>query len=243
MASDHFDVLILNARPAAGKSEIIAFLRLTPDDERLKQFHIGPFVEIDDFPMLWAWFEEDAILERLGHPRLHSTPDQYFQFEGLWHVLIERISLEYAKLARDQPDLHDRRTVIIEFSRGAGHGGYQAAYTHLSETILRRAAILYLDVPFEESLRKNRRRFNPDRPDSILEHALSDEKLERLYREDDFKTLADADAGYLTINGVRVPYVIFDNHDDVTTDKPDQLAGRLVDRLDVLWSLYRRATT
>ena len=52
-------------------------------------------------------------------------------------------------------------TTLIEFSRGAEHGGYASAFRHLSEEILDRACVLYIDVPYEESLRKNRRRFNP----------------------------------------------------------------------------------
>ena len=27
---------------------------------------------LDDFPMLWTWFEEDAILAEMGKPRLHT---------------------------------------------------------------------------------------------------------------------------------------------------------------------------
>jgi len=61
-----FDVLLLLARPAAGKSEIIHYLENTPAMARKKRFHIGRLVEIDDFPMLWTWFEEDDLLEKWG---------------------------------------------------------------------------------------------------------------------------------------------------------------------------------
>jgi hypothetical protein len=239
MPSNIFDILILIARPASGKSEIIHFLKHLPREERARRFHIGALEEIDDFPMLWTWFEEDDILERLGHPRLHSTPDYYFKNPVLWHVLIERISLEYAKRWRDRPDLHETHTVLVEFSRGAPSGGYREAFQHLSEDMLRRAGVLYVEVTYEESLRKNRRRFNPERPDSILEHALQDEKMARLYKEDDFADFSAADPEWLTARGVRVPYIVFPNHDDVTTGKPDQLARRLEERLGALWELYQ----
>lgn len=239
MADDHFDILILIARPAAGKSEIIAYLRNTPVAERLRRFHIGPFQEIDDFPMLWAWFEEDTILQRLGHVRLHTTPDQYFVDDVLWHVLIERIGLEYIKLLRDQPDFHAQHTALVEFSRGAEHGGYQEAFPHLPDVLLERAAVLYLNVSYEDSLRKNRRRFNPERADSILEHALPDSKLERLYREDDFAAFSAGDPAWLTVGDHRIPYVVFDNHDDVTTGQPEALGERLEARLGDLWALVQ----
>jgi len=94
-------------------------------------------------------------------------------------------------------------------------------------------------VSFDESLRKNRRRFNPERPDSILEHGLSDEKLARLYGDDDWAAFAPGDAGFLTIRSVRVPYAVFENEDDVTTGKPDLLAARLEAALARLWELQR----
>ena len=77
-AADRFEILLLIARPAAGKSEIIDYLKKTTLRQRLQRFHIGKLEEIDDFPMLWTWFEEDALLERMGYPRLHTDPAGYF---------------------------------------------------------------------------------------------------------------------------------------------------------------------
>ena len=229
-----FKILLLIARPAAGKSEVINYLKNTPLEERVKRFHIGKFAEIDDFPMLWTWFEEDELLQRMGHPRLHSTPDGYFLYVHLWNLLIERISLEYQKLMRD----FDGDTVVLEFSRGAEHGGYKSAFQHLSDEILQNLAIMYIDVPWEESLRKNRQRFNPERPDSILEHGLPDQKLERLYRETDWHELIKENPEFLTIKGFSVPYAVFDNSDDVTTAQDTALGKRLDQVLGDLWTRY-----
>ncbi len=239
MNTDIFDALILLARPGAGKSEIIRYLKEMPDDQRRQRFHVGKIVEIDDFPMLWAWFEEDALLERMGKPRLHSSADGYFLWQHLWDVLIERISLEYEKSLRDETAGITR---LIEFSRGTEHGGYASAFAHLSEKILSRAAILYVDVSFAESLRKNRRRFNPNRPDSILEHGLPDSKLERLYAEEDWHRLSeDRPQGRLVIQGYAVPFVVFENEDDVTTPGGEPLGMRLQTALAALWQLYQPA--
>jgi hypothetical protein len=233
---DIFDVLFLIARPAAGKSEIIDYLKRAEADERRRRFHIGPFDVLDDFPMLWTWFEEDAILERMGLPRLHTNAEGYFKHEYLWHVLIERLALEYEKLLRDRPP-GQKRTTVVEFSRGAQHGGYQAAFGHVPVEMLERGAIVYVHVSFEESLRKNRRRSDPDRPDSILAHSLPDEKLRCLYREDDWDALSAADPRFIPIQGVQVPYVVFENEDDVTTDRGPALGLRLEEVLDRLWVL------
>lgn len=238
--TEKIDVLILIARPAAGKSEVIDYLKHTPLDERLRRFHIGKIEEVDDFPMLWTWFEEDALLERMGYPRLHTDADGYFLHNHFWNLLIERIGLEYQKKQRDVPGLDEEYTTLVEFSRGKEHGGYQSAFRYLLPEMVERAAVLYLDVSWEESLRKNRKRFNPDRPDSILEHGLPDAKLERLYREVDWMEVSSGDPAFLDIQGYKVPYVVFDNSDDVTTERGAALGERLEMLMQVLWERYQK---
>jgi hypothetical protein len=234
-----FDKIILLGRPASGKSEIIHYLKNTELDERKKRFHTGKLTDIDDFPMLWTWFEEDAILEKVfNKPRLHSDSEGYFLHEYLWHLLIERISMDYAKHKRDNKDAANT-TYLIEFSRGTEHGGYREAFKHLSKELLEGAAILYVNVPFEESLRKNRKRFNPDKPDSILEHGLPDSKLEKMYKEVDFHEVIAGTKDYLSINGVEVPYVIFENMPS-KTDDPALLGPAMDEVITKLWSLYKK---
>lgn len=233
-----FDIIILIGRPASGKSEIIDFLKNLELVERGQKYHAAQMDVLDDFPMLWAWFEEDHLLSKtFGKPRLHTDDQGYFKYDYFWDLLIERLDLYYRKRLRDIPDYHTRFTTIVEFSRGSEHGGYTRAFEHLSDAILSLAGILYVDVPYEESLRKNRRRFNPERPDSILEHSLPDEKLERLYRYDDWNDLCARDPAFLTLRSQRVPFAVFENADDVTTGKPLQLAERLEDTLGRLWEL------
>ena len=239
MQKNTFDILLLIARPAAGKSEIIDHLKKTETEERIQRYHIGNFDEIDDFPMLWTWFEEDAILTQLGHPRLHTDEDGYFLWPYLWDLLIERICLDYAKKLRDEPHYHDHKTAIIEFARGSEHGGFARAFEHLSPEVIESMAILYIDVSWQESLRKNRARFNPDRPDSILEHGLPDEKMETLYRHVDWEEVRAGDPHFIEIQGQQVPYVVFENEDDVTTERGPALANRLQERLAQLWKLYQ----
>lgn len=230
-----FDILLLIARPGAGKSEIIDYLKNIPISERIERFHVGEMDEIDDFPMLWTWFEEDALLEEMGHQRLHTDQKGYFLGNHLWNLLIERIGLEYQKRMVNIPGYETIYTTFIEFSRGKEHGGYQSAFSHLSPQVIRKMSILYIDVTWEESLRKNRKRFNPDKPDSILEHSLPDAKLERLYKEVDWHEIALDGSDYVNIQGKDVPFVNFDNSDDVTTQRGNALGDRLELTLNALW--------
>jgi len=240
LTNNIFDILLLLARPAAGKSEIIQYLNNIENSDRSERFHIGDFDVIDDFPMLWTWFEEDAILTHMGHPRLHTIEGNFFIGVHLWDLLIERICLEYEKKQRDSENYHDEKTTIIEFARGTEHGGFERAFKHLNIDIVKRMAILYINVSWEESLRKNRERFNPNAPDSILEHALPDKKLEFLYRYSDWDELTKLDPHFISIQNIPVPYVIFENEDDVTSEGGSLLSMRLENTLNKLWTIYQK---
>jgi hypothetical protein len=232
-----FPIILLIARPAAGKSEVIHYLSNLPKKERADVFHIGSLKSIDDFPFLWRWFEEDELLEKIGRERLFTDPQGYFKDNYLWDLLIKLINLDFMKYSRLNDQAAEDGTVLLEFSRGKEHGGYRHALPLLSDDILKNLSILYINVPWEESLRKNRSRFNPEKPDSILEHSLPDEKLERLYRDCDFQELVDAPAGKVTIRDFQVPYVIFENEDDVTSVMGTALGKRLEPLLQTLWSI------
>jgi hypothetical protein len=238
---NNFPIIILIGRPAAGKSEIIKYLKETPVDQRSRRFHIGSFFEIDDFPMLWTWFEEDKILEELGRPRLHTDAEGFFKEHYLWDLLIRRIELDYHKTVRDNPDSGTNHTAILEFSRGREHGGFTSAFKNLTQELLKKAAVLYIDVSYEESHRKNRRRFNPDKPDSVLEHGLPDDKMKKLYEMSDWEELASGDPEYLYISETKVPYAVFKNGDDATTKGGEILGNRLEEVLNVLWQRAGKA--
>jgi len=228
------NTIILNARPGAGKSELIKFMRSLDLETRIKDYHVGRIHVIDDFPYLWRWFEEDDILENMGKERFFSDHEVYFKYDYLWDVLIHLINLEYTKFLRDFKDWHDY-TVFIKFSRGVQHVDYQQAYPLLSEEIMKLASILYVNVSWEESLRKNRQRFNPDKPDSILEHGIPDKKLEFLYSGSDFDTFTSNDTDFINIKGRHISYSVFENEDDVTTQPKPEMQSRLKDCLDYLW--------
>ncbi len=249
MPVETFDVVILNGRPAAGKSEIIDYLKSIPVPERIRRFHIGEFEEFDDFPILWERFEDDDIYERHGKARLISnTAFEYggASYEGyvfkdpfFWNFLIEKLNLLYTKRLRDEPDYHRSTTAIFEFARGSQHGGFAEAYSHLAGEILSRACTIYIRVGMEESLRKNLRRRNPDRPDSILEHSLENKKLEYLYRESDWDEFSSASPDHLVVGDHRIPYAVFENEPE-KTDDPVRLGKHLEGVCDRLWALRRQ---
>ncbi len=236
--SSTFPVLILIGRPAAGKSEIIDYLKRLPAAERQERLHIAPFEEIDDFVWVWQLFEDDDVREKLGRARLNTTSDYYFTDPFLWNFLIGKINLAFEKrIAQDSGFLNDH-TIIVEFARG-GARGFCQAFSFLSNEILRQAAILYIDVSYKESLRRNRRRARKGQEGSILYHSLPDEKMETYYRTNDWEKLSGGKPlGLIEIKGHQVPFAVFQNEPE-KTDDPAKLGPALEHALDDLWEIRR----
>ena len=233
----HFPILIITARPAAGKSEVIDFLKKCPAEERLRRFHIGEVEELDDFVYVWETFEIDDILSRHGKKRLWTDEKYYFTDPFVWNLYIERMNLEYRKkLARD-PDYHRKKTTLIEFARG-GEDGIHEALRHLHDEVLRRAALLYIRVSFEESVRKNRRRARKGEEDSILYHSLPDAKMEFYYRTNDWEKLEMKNPSTIEVKGFTLPYAVFENEPEKTLDPA--LIGEELERATAkLWQVRK----
>ncbi len=235
MSKNQFDVIILNGRPAAGKSEVIDYLKSVPVNERLERFHIGEFEELDDFPVLWERFLDDDILQKHGQERMFTDDQYYFKDHFLWNFFILKLAAAYAEIKTQNPDYHKTTTTIIEFSRG-GKNAFAEAYSYLGDDILKRAGIVYIDVPYEESVRKNQRRARPGEEGSILHHSLPDDKMDFYYKTNDWHDIAPDKHGHIDVKGQKVPYAVFPNMPEVT-DKPETLGKTLEVTLQSLWKL------
>jgi len=231
---DTFPVIILIGRPAAGKSEVIDYLKKLSDEERRAKLHIAPFEEIDDFVWVWETFEDDDIRSKHGHPRQDTTPDYFFTDPFTWNLFIEKMNHEFARrLARNGNDLRDY-TVLLEFSRG-GENGFGEAFSYLSDDILKRAVIVYVSVSYAESVRRNHKRAKPGREDSILHHSLPDKKMELYYKTNDWDKLSDGKReGVIEIKGHHVPFAVFQNEPE-KTDDPAKLGPALEEVFGKLW--------
>lgn len=144
--------------------------------------------------------------------------------------------------ARNQQAALDKkgRTVVIEAARGGPNGaafpltppvGYAAAFQQLSEAILSKAAVLYIQVEPAESRRKNIERGRPDGQGSILHHSVPMEVMLSQYGCDDMAYLRSQSRNPDTITVERLfeaqgvyrtrtfvlPVAVFDNRKDLTT--------------------------
>ncbi|MFH1682051.1 MAG: hypothetical protein ABIH26_15585 [Candidatus Eisenbacteria bacterium] len=235
MSRDTFELIALVGRPAAGKSEVIDYLKKTGRAERISRFHIGDFIEIDDFPFIWERFQDDDILARLGMERMFTDGKYYFKDERIWDFFIEKIGGRVEEIERLDPGAFEGTTGILEFARG-GENAFRSAFGRLTDGILGRLGVVYIEVSYEESCRKNARRARPGLEGSILHHSLPQEKMEFYYRTNDWPVLASGREGFFSVRGIRVPYAVLPNEPEVT-DKPDEL-GRALERVfGTLWKL------
>ncbi|MEK9136566.1 MAG: hypothetical protein AAB393_05540 [Bacteroidota bacterium] len=230
-------ILIITGRPAAGKSEVIDFLKKAEPAERLTRFHIADFEELDDFVYVWETFEIDDILTRHGKPRIWTDEKYWFKEHFIWNLYIERINLEYRKKLARNPHYHNNTTTLIEFARGGDNGIYEALGC-LHEDVLWRASLMYIKVSYEESVRKNLRRARPGEEHSILYHSLPDEKMEFYYKTNDWEKLAAQDPNYIEVKGYKVPYAVFENEPEKTLD-PALIGQELERATKKLWGMKR----
>ncbi len=232
---NHFPILIITGRPAAGKSEVIDFLKRCDPIVRLERYRIANFEELDDFPYVWETFEIDDLMAQMGRERIWSDEKYWFKDPYIWDLYIKRLELDYRKkLARD-PSYHERMTTLVEFARG-GDNAIHHALSFLSDEMLGKASLIYIRVPYEESVRKNRRRARRGEEDSILYHSLPDEKMEAYYRKNDWDEIEAKDPDCIDVRGFKVPYAVFENMPEKTLDPV--LIGQELERVTAkLWEL------
>lgn len=236
--SQHFPVLIITGRPAAGKSEVIDFLKKCDPIVRLEKFHIANFEELDDFIYVWETFELDDLMTQMGKPRVWSDEKYWFKDQYIWDLYVKRLALDYKKKVMKDPEYHQKMTSLVEFARGGDNAIYNAL-TFLSDEMLSKASLVYIKVSYEESVRKNRRRAKPGQEDSILYHSLPDEKMEFYYKTNDWEQIEAKDPHFIEVRGHKIPYAVFDNMPEKTLDTK-LIAEELEKATAKLWSLQNK---
>jgi len=233
-----FDIILFLGRPAAGKSEIIDFLKSLPLKERRKKYHIAQIYEIDDFKFIWARGEKDDRREKRGLERVDTNRIKVGGYivknKEIYKSLISDINREFKK--RFDEKFFRNNTLFIEFSRG-GKDGYKKSLELLDKQILKRAVIYYVKVSYKESLRKNQRRYDPSKPDSILFHTVP-LKVMKKYKIDDWENLTK-DENFIEINKIKVPYAVFQNEPE-KTNSPTKIKEELGRGIEKLFENYQK---
>lgn len=97
--NDRLDILLLLALPASGKSEVRKFLKTFSPEECLRDFHLGPTVQLDDFPYVHLMRRVDEELTKMGRDGVFfQAPDRPFQDAWDWGTLILLLNEDYDDL-------------------------------------------------------------------------------------------------------------------------------------------------
>jgi hypothetical protein len=235
-----FDHLFVLGRPAGGKSEFIDFMKKAGDEERARTYGIGRFEEVDDFPWLWdaCLADDDREARGLAREVSERTPEGYNitqpKFRG---SLVDRFNDVIRSRYLSNPRFYDTGTLLIEFARGTDDG-FLDSLERFDPAILARAAILYINVSFEESYRRNNARYRQGQEESILFHKVPDRDMYGFFRDNDWARITGgAPDGRLALRGVQVPFVSMLNEPESTD--PAVLGPRYAAALGRLRELAR----
>jgi hypothetical protein len=210
------------------------------DQDRAAHFGIGRFEEVDDFPWLWEACLDDDRRESRGETRNVSerTPEGYNitrpKFRG---SLVDRFNTAIAGKYLSNPAFYDGGTLLIEFARGESDG-FRESLERFHPDILKPAAILYINVSFEESYRRNSARYKKGQEESILFHKVPDRDMFGFFRHNDWDQLTGGRPdGRIDLAGVSVPFVSMANEPE--SSDPAVLRERYSQALLRLLDLYR----
>ncbi len=98
------DTLLLLALPASGKSEVRKYLASLSPEQCREDLHLGPTVQLDDFPYVHLMRRTDDELVKLGSARaFFEAPDRSFLEPRDWGTLIELINDDHADAVARRP--------------------------------------------------------------------------------------------------------------------------------------------
>ncbi|HUT77196.1 MAG TPA: hypothetical protein VM285_05895 [Polyangia bacterium] len=93
------DTVLLLALPASGKSELRRYLEHLDGAESRERYHLGPSVQLDDYPYVHLMRRIDDELAGLGAARIFfEAPDRGFADGRDWGTLIELVNEDHARL-------------------------------------------------------------------------------------------------------------------------------------------------
>jgi len=137
------DIVLLTALPASGKSEVRRYLELQTPQACSADFHMGPTVQLDDFPYVHMMRRSDDEIARLGGKRLFfASPEKPFINPVDWGTLTLLISEDYDDLLarRQYPSASAARQLMERIDRASRAAGAPARFASLAADIREKVA-------------------------------------------------------------------------------------------------------
>jgi hypothetical protein len=137
------DTILLLALPASGKSEVRRYLAHLDPRAAQDDFHMGPTVQLDDFPYVHLMRVIDDALAAAGEARrFFEAPDRSFIDRRDWGTLIELLNQDYADLlSKKAYDVADAvPTLFARLDRASEVVGIPPRLLPLSDALRARVA-------------------------------------------------------------------------------------------------------
>jgi len=100
-----FDIVLLLALPASGKSEIRRYLASLPPEVARSDFNLGPTIQIDDYPYVHLMRRISQEQVRLGStPAFFADDAEPFLDDRDWGTLTVLLDEDYHALGRETPE-------------------------------------------------------------------------------------------------------------------------------------------
>ncbi|NOZ87928.1 MAG: hypothetical protein GXP49_17030 [Deltaproteobacteria bacterium] len=101
MSIECFDVLLLLALPASGKSELRKYMDSLEEDRRKRELHLFPTLQLDDFPYVHLIQVMDQKLEDLGTGRcFFKGAGRPAREPSFWGLLTELLNQDFNALSK-----------------------------------------------------------------------------------------------------------------------------------------------
>jgi hypothetical protein len=133
-----FDIILLIALPASGKSEVRRLLKNIDENELKRDFHIGKNLQLDDFPYVHMMRRIDDELEKMGTKRIFfQSPTKPFNNPYDWGTLIELINMDYKDMLESKRyDIDPGRWLIDRIEMASKKVGISERLYKLDKKIL-----------------------------------------------------------------------------------------------------------
>ncbi|MEN8113496.1 MAG: hypothetical protein ABFS21_03825 [Actinomycetota bacterium] len=145
------DTLLLLALPASGKSELRRYLGFLDSDVAERDLHLGPVVQLDDYPYVHMMRRISEELFFMGEPAIFfPARNRAFGDPWDWGTLIHLLNEDYAALGTALPRPESAAQWLFDrFDRAREKVGIEPAMRNLTPDVRNRLA----DILEDEALK------------------------------------------------------------------------------------------
>ena len=103
MKNNVFKVVLLQALPASGKSEVRNFMAHVEPGRLQEEFHIGENLQLDDFPYVHMMRRIDNELQAMGQERVFYPGEEPFKDGRDWVFSRKRYAINWQAYWKKRP--------------------------------------------------------------------------------------------------------------------------------------------